>query len=428
MADLKIDLLDPKDTLVFAHEDNDFRIPALLYVKEWKTFLAFAEKRTSTRDEHATSLVLRTATRQPSGSLQWSESWMDLTKATKDGYRAMNPCPVFESSTGKLFLFFICVEGEVREFQLKAGQTKLCYITCAASPLRDESWTELTDLSDSAVGKYLEEYQTFAAGPGHGVQLQSGRLLIPLYVKEFKDSNTWLFEVFPLWYFWTMKSYSLALYSDDQGRTWQVGEKMPVESGEFQMAEVTDREGKGQLYCNARNTKAVRLSKTSLRVEALSADGGASFSMLTELALQERPMGCQGSVLSFPARELPAGGRASSERGAGGGASSQRGAGEGEREAGGEASSQTALLFSHPTAGQGWDRLELGVHLRRSLQDHDPWGEPHIIHPGCSGYSDLARCEEDGRFACLMECAEGGHHSPSLGNRRKITFQEFQLK
>ncbi|XP_041922439.1 sialidase-3-like [Alosa sapidissima] len=401
MADFKIDLLEPKDTLVFAHEDNDFRIPALLYVKEWKTFLAFAEKRTSTRDEHAISLVMRAATRQPNGSLQWSESWMDLTKATKDGYRAMNPCPVFESTTGTLYLFFICAAGEIKEFQLRGGQTKLCYITCAESPLRDESWTQLTDLSDSAVGKNLEEFQTFAVGPGHGTQMESGRLLIPVYVKDFKDADTWLFDVFPLWYFWTMKSYALALYSDDRGQTWQVGEKMPVESGEFQMAEVTDHEGKGQLYCNARNTKAIRLTKTILRVEALSADAGVSFSPLTELALQERPKGCQGSVVSFPARELPAG--------------------EG-------ASAQTALLFSHPTAGQDWDRLELGVHLRSSLQDHHPWGEPHIIHPGRSGYSDLARCEAEGRFACLMECAESEHHSPSLGNRRKITFQEFQLR
>lgn len=70
MADMKVQVLEPKDTLVFAHEDSEFRIPALLYVPEWKTFLAFAEKRTSTSDEHATNLVMRTGTRQPDGSLK----------------------------------------------------------------------------------------------------------------------------------------------------------------------------------------------------------------------------------------------------------------------------------------------------------------------------------------------------------------------
>ena len=50
--------------------EYDFRIPALLYVKEWNTFLAFAEKRTSSNDAHATNLVMRKGTRQPDGSLQ----------------------------------------------------------------------------------------------------------------------------------------------------------------------------------------------------------------------------------------------------------------------------------------------------------------------------------------------------------------------
>ena len=99
------------------------------------------------------------------------------------------------------------------------------------------------------------------------------------------------------------------------------------------------------MYLNARSTG-------ELRVEALSDDAGASFTLLKKLTLKERPNGCQGSVLG---RELPAG--------------------EG-------GSSETALLFSHPTAGEGWDRLELGVYLRKSLQDHHAWREHRIIHPG----------------------------------------------
>lgn len=329
---------------------------------------------------------------------------MELTKAIKDGYRSMNPCPVFEKSAGKLFLFFICAQGQIKEYRLKAGQTRLCYISCNQPPIRDEDWSQLTDLTDDdAVGKHLNDDQTFAVGPGHGIQLESGRLVIPTYIKKFKDSETWLFAMFPLWYFWTMKSYAFTLYSDDRGATWQVGEKMPAESGEFQVAEVSDRKGRRQLYCNARNSKAIRLTYNNQRVEAVSEDGGASFSLLSDLTLQERPNGCQGSVLSFPSRELQSGG-------------------------GGEsAAPETALLFSHPTAGEGWDRLELGVYLRESLQDQHPWGKPHIVHPGRSGYSDLTRCEEEGRFACLMECSDSEHHSSSLGNRRKITFQEFQL-
>ena len=88
--------------------------------------------------------------------------------------------------------------------------------------------------------------------------------------------------------------------------------------------------------------------------------------------------------------------------------------------AGGGGSSETALLFSHPTAttkGKDWDRLDLGVYLRKSLQDDDPWGKPHTIHEGASGYSDLTCCEEEGHFGCLMEC---GH-----GERLQIVFKEI---
>ena len=54
--------------------EYDFRIPALIYVKEGKTFLAFAEKRTvkngKSNDENAKNLVMRKGTRQADGSLQ----------------------------------------------------------------------------------------------------------------------------------------------------------------------------------------------------------------------------------------------------------------------------------------------------------------------------------------------------------------------
>ena len=88
--------------------------------------------------------------------------------------------------------------------------------------------------------------------------------------------------------------------------------------------------------------------------------------------------------------------------------------------AGGGGSSETALLFSHPTAGEGWDRLELGVYLRKSLQDHHAWREHRIIHPGPSGYSDLTCCEEEGHFGCLMECGHG-----EVSQRLQIVFKEI---
>ncbi|XP_031422724.1 sialidase-4-like [Clupea harengus] len=369
------------EKLVFADKKYDFRIPALLYFKEWNTFLAFAEKRTSTNDAHAMNLVMSKGTRD-SGSLKWSPT-EDVKEAAKDGYRTMNPCPVFERNStgtggGTLFLFFICIKGKTPERKLKPGQTRLCYVTSTDLGV---TWSDLTDLTESV---NFTNYQTFAVGPGHGIQLSSGTLLVPAYVKEVEGCR----QCQSCWCCCGNSEYvsahAVVLRSEDLN-TWKAGQPIALESLECQLAEVSDGKGGTQVYLNARSIGA-----PEPRVEALSNDGGASFTRLNQLTLKERPHGCQGSVLGFPASDIPAGGGGSSE---------------------------TALLFSHPTKGEDWNRLDLGVYLRKSLQDDDPWGIPHIIHKGPSGYSDLTGCEEERQFGCLMEC---GH-----GERLQIVFKEI---
>lgn len=49
----------PRETLFRQESGVTYRIPALLYVPPTATFLAFAEKRSSARDEDAKFLVLR---------------------------------------------------------------------------------------------------------------------------------------------------------------------------------------------------------------------------------------------------------------------------------------------------------------------------------------------------------------------------------
>ncbi|XP_063047375.1 sialidase-3-like [Engraulis encrasicolus] len=410
--------IHPPETPIFAAKDYDFRIPALLYVREWSTFLAFAEKRRTWRDETAKDLVMRTGTRQTDGTLQWSPMKI-LKEATKEGYRTMNPCPVFERKSETLFLFFICLKCGIQEWALIPGQSRLCYVTSGDC---GETWSDPKDLTNILTNKF-SNCKTFALGPGHGIQLSgelSGSLLIPAYVKVYE--GIWL------------RNRSVVIRNQNPltPDTWQVGEPLTMKTGECQLAEVCNREGRRQVYMNAR-------SAGEFRLEALSDDGGISFTLLPELTLKERPNGCQGSVLAFPARELPAGveegGQEGSQETAGQGEGGQEGSQEtagveeggqegsqetaGVEEGGQEGSQETALLFSHPTAGEGYHRKDLGLYVSKSLQDQPPWGKPSIIHPGTSGYSDLTHCEKEGQFACLMEC--GG------GERLQIVFREFDL-
>lgn len=301
----------------------------------------------------------------------------------------MSPCPVFETSTKTLFLFFICIKGRIKERNLKPGQTCLCYITTKDS---GKTWSKLEDVTKKIHGIDLSPYKTFAVGPGHGIEAEGDhygslstensmtrkRLLIPAYVVSESTGQ-----------------HALVLYSDNAGKTWHAGKQLSRDCGECQVAEVRVAEGtEFYLYCSARTYGSGVDCK---RLETLSDNKGESFTKLQSLSLKETPHGCQGSVLGFPAPD--------------------------------KSTSNTWLLFSHPTTGpedgeNAWMRRDLGVYLRRSLQDgghtdQEPWGKPHVIHRGKSGYSDLTLCEEEDRFACLMECGEF--------DRLRIVFKELSL-
>ncbi|KAF4077487.1 hypothetical protein AMELA_G00208670 [Ameiurus melas] len=106
---------EPPKTTLFRKEISGitYRIPALIYIDDSQTFLAFAEKRTSPCDHDATLLVMRRGARQ-NGSIQWSPV-QELSTACLPGYRSMNPCPVYEKESKTLFLFFSCVLGKTTE-------------------------------------------------------------------------------------------------------------------------------------------------------------------------------------------------------------------------------------------------------------------------------------------------------------------------
>ncbi|XP_060792042.1 sialidase-3-like isoform X2 [Neoarius graeffei] len=371
---------EPPRTTLFRKEISGitYRIPALIYIHDTQTFLAFAEKRTSPYDHDATLLVMRRGTRQ-NGSIQWSPV-KELRTACLPGHRTMNPCPVYEKESKTLFLFFICVLGKTTEHhQICTGKNKarLCYATSKDS---GQNWSSTVDLTESVIGPELHNWATFAVGPGHGIQMKSGRLIIPAYVYYIHC------RCFPFHFPLCVKSQAFAFYSDDCGTMWYVGERLSTESCECEMAEIIDQESRSELYCNARSTKGHR-------VEALSENSGSTFDRPHfAKKLVEPCHGCQGSVVSFAALE--------------------------EQENGLPSNTKTWLLYSHPT--QRRKRMDLGVYLNKSPLSGSAWSKPWIIHHGPSGYSDLAPCEEPDCFACLLECGE-------KSELEEIAFVEFPL-
>uniref|UniRef100_A0A671VHG8 exo-alpha-sialidase n=1 Tax=Sparus aurata TaxID=8175 RepID=A0A671VHG8_SPAAU len=372
----------PARTVLFRKEPNGvtYRVPALLYLSRSRSFLAFCEERLSPSDSQAHLLIMRRGTFYRN-YVEW-EDMRVLGTAFLPGHRSMNPCPVYDEFTGTLFLFFIAVFGHTSEsYQLVTGKnvTRLCYI-CSTDD--GDTWSPVTDLTKKVIGDTIKEWATFALGPGHGIQLKSGRLLIPAYAYhiECKECFGQLCQTTP---------HAFCFHSDTHGRSWRFGEAVPgPESVECQMVSVDEEDGTNVLYCNAR-------SPLGYRVQALSLDDGAVFQegQLVQRLVEPRN-GCHGSSVGFPApihlchslnHHL-------------------------HQPKHHYFLTPTWVVYSHPT----WTtaRKDLGVFLSLFPRDPDSWRGPWVIYEGPSAYSDLAYLElppSPGAppavaFACLFEC------------------------
>ncbi|XP_074160175.1 sialidase-3 isoform X2 [Sminthopsis crassicaudata] len=362
-----------------------YRIPALLYIPPARVLLAFAEKRSSVDDTDALYLVLRRG-EKVDHSVQWGPP-EPLMSATLPGFRTMNPCPVWERKSRRVFLFFICVRNHVTEQrQICSGKNaaRLCFVS---SSDHGRSWSPIKDLTDEVIGEEVEHWATFAVGPGHGVQLQSDRLVIPAYAYHF---SRW--HCLGTFFRSRPRSHSLMFYSDDLGATWKHGQLF--QSGvttECEVAEVMNSNGLSVLYCSARTSGRCR-------AEAFSTDLGEHFekpSFVQEL--HEPPHGCQGSVVSFRPRR----GLLQEEAPAISSHPKSLVSTLGPEQSLTPPSSW--LVYSHPTSRR--HRINLGIYVNQAPLEAARWSQPWIFHRGPSGYSDLAILEE-GWFGCLFECGE----------------------
>ncbi|XP_067232070.1 sialidase-2-like [Chanodichthys erythropterus] len=372
---------EPQSWCCCCKKQVSYRIPALVYLSDDQTFLAFAEKRKTLSDTSAEVLVMRRGTWNDGKKIkevEWVSGHQVLTSACLPNHRSMNPCPVYERDSKTLFLFFVCVPNGVSEYeQIRTNkcQGRLCYVT---SKDAGKTWSHTTDLTADVIGEQVKDWAPLAVGPGHGLQLKSGRLIIPAYAYRYTgkpDCTSCCCLSFRCF-----TPYALAFYSDDKGSTWKAGKQMDVESCECQMAEIIDDKGTSTLYCNAR-------TRLGYRTEALSSKPGEDFdNVLTPNKLIETDQGCQGSVLSFVEQSSPL---------------------------------KTWLLYSHPSDPK--KRVNLGLYLNKSPLDSSGWSDEPllILHHGPSAYSDLVEYEP-GHFACLLEC--GKEHE-----NEEIAFLLFEL-
>ncbi|MEM7365260.1 MAG: sialidase family protein [Pseudomonadota bacterium] len=211
-------------------------------------------------------------------------------------------------------------------------------------------------------------WRVIAVGPGHSIQLKSGRLLAAVWMS---DGSSGEFGDKP----GHRPSEVAVVYSDDHGDTWNAGEfvvrnteryRHPNESTLVQLSD-------GRVLCNSRSE-----SHRHRRLVSISSDGVSGWSepkfddaLLDPICCGSIVGTSEGVVFSNPdvlERTMPGG--------------------PGER-------------FGPDETGKVFDRKQLTVQISRD--DCRSWEAKRTLEAGPSGYSDLAVLP-DGTLLCLYEC------------------------
>lgn len=259
---------DPEKVVVFQSGEggyHTYRIPALIVTKKG-TLLAFCEGRKNGRgDSGEINALLRR-------SFDGGRTWGPMQKVAVDGPNTFgNPCPVIDRDTGTIWLPLTHNIGEDHESEIKMGTGKGTRTVWICKSTDDgATWTTPVEITASTKKK---NWAWYATGPGVGIQLKSGRLVIPC---DYALLGT--------------RDYgSHVIYSDDSGETWKIGGEVFPQCNECQVVELED----GSLMLNMRSYRG-----QYCRSVAISKDQGLTFSEGKPDETLVEPV-CQGSFIRY---------------------------------------------------------------------------------------------------------------------------------
>ena len=259
---------EQQDIFVSGEEGyHTFRIPALIVTKAG-TVLAFCEgRRGSGSDTGDIDIVLK---RSADGGMTWGP----LQLVADDGPNTIgNPCPVVDRDTGTIWLPLTHNLGEDRESEIierTSKGTRTVWMTKSEDD--GETWAPIYEVTATTKEP---NWTWYATGPGVGIQLRSGRMVIPC------DHMVAV----------TKEYCSHVIYSDDHGTTWQLGGSTGDGVNECQVVELPD----GSLMLNMRN---YHRQESNRRAIAISTDEGLTWSERWYDDALVEPI-CQASLIAY---------------------------------------------------------------------------------------------------------------------------------
>ncbi|NWK54772.1 exo-alpha-sialidase [Verrucomicrobiaceae bacterium N1E253] len=318
---------------------KSYRIPALVTTTKG-SLLAFCEGRKHGSGDHGDiDIVMKRST---DGGKTWSP-----LQVVHDNHNhvAGNPAPIIDQQSGRIHLLS-CTSAH-HEYAIYQGKGRRG-IFIQHSDDDGQTWSSPRDIASNI---YPENWRWYATGPCSGIQIRegkhAGRLVCPAnhtYVEEGSDKNHFRAH---------------CIFSDDHGKTWQLGGSSAFGGNESSIAEA----GNDLLYQSIR----MQSHRKGVRGTRYSRDGGETWTELKHDQNLPCPM-CQGAVIR-------------------------------------DYSQSKRLIHSNPGTRNGRN----GMTIRISDDGGQSWPLAKTILNTSSAYSDIS-LTKDGDIAILFE---GGHYAYS---------------
>jgi sialidase-1 len=345
-----------------------YRIPGLVVTGKG-TLLAYCEARKSAKSDWGTSDVL--LRRSTDAGKTWSAP---LVLAQVPGPHQKNPVALAQKLGQPTEVTYhnpvLIVESKTNVVH---GLFCLEYQRCFYIRSTDDGHTFSAPVEITRTfAQFQPDYawKVLATGPGHGIALGTGRLVVPVWLSTGTGGHA------------HRPSIVASIYSDDHGQTWERGAIVAtntdpiVNPNETAAAEFAD----GRVLFNIRTE-----SKEHRRVVSISPNGATEWSKPTFAADLLEPI-CQASLLRVGDALLYCG------------------------------CDNLDMAKGKAEPGKGRSRVRLTVKVSRDLGQ--TWPTQRVIDPGPAGYSDLA-VAPDGTLYCLYE--RGSNDPKNMYAIRQLT-------